>query len=165
MRHLLFLHALFAALGLIIASCNAPKGDNASTNLPDFEIASNEYIALAESALQHKARFDFDTWGTILADDVVYAFPDGEHNTRTRLVSKEAILNWWKAWRANSGIQSVTISEANWLPVMVNITPKAGALKGVYVIIYFPSDMVFEAETASVRVNNSIHFNDDRKID
>lgn len=165
MKNILFLALFATVLSLLVAACNTRQGDNASTNLPDFEIASNEYLALAEAALQHKVRFDFDAWGAMLADDVEYAFPDGDHNTRTLLVGKEAVLNWWKAWKANSGIQSVTISEAYWLPFKVNIAPKADAQKGVYVIVYFSNEMVFKTGTASVRMNNSIHFNDDKKID
>lgn len=167
MRNILSLTALGLVLGGLAVACHAPNTEKPdATQPPNLEIASDEYVALAEAAMQHKARFDFDAWGAMLADDVEYLFPDGDHNTRTKLVGKEAVLNWWKAWKANSGIQFVSISEANWLPVKVNKTTlKAGARPGVYVIVYFSNEMIFKTGTARVRMNHSIHFNDDKKMD
>lgn len=130
-----------------------------------MSIAPAEYADLAEKSLQHFARFDYDAWGNTLADDVIYTFPDGDVDTRTKLEGKTANLDWWKSWRGSSGIESMTLTEFNHTPVSHAGPLKGGALPGVYDIAYFSNKLVYNGNPVAVRMNFAIHFNADKKID
>jgi ketosteroid isomerase-like protein len=137
---------------------------SAITN-PNFEIAPIEYAELSEKALGYFAKFEYDAWAEMLADNVVYAFPDGDVNTRTKLEGKPAVLAWWKTWKEKSGIQSMTLTEFNHIPINTILQPKGGALMGIAVISYFSNRMVIAGKTIDLRMNFSAHFNADKKID
>lgn len=137
----------------------------ASVTNPLFSIAPTEYAELSEKALNHISKFEFDVWAEMLADNVVYAFPDGDVDTRTKLEGKAAVVGWWKNWKEKSGIQSMTMSEFNHFPLNVTAQPKAGALMGNYDFVYFSNKMVFAGKPVSLRMNFAIHFNADKKID
>lgn len=132
---------------------------------PNFIIAPVEYSTLSEKAMNHMARFEFDAWGDMLADNVVYTFPDGDVETRTTLNGKEAVLAWWKNWKATSGIESMTMTEFNHIPVNVTAALKGGAPMGNYDIAYFSNKMVLKGKTVALRMNFTVHFNADKKID
>lgn len=130
-----------------------------------FKIAPAEYATLSEQALTHFAKFDFDTWGTMLADNVEYDFPDGDQFTRTKLMGKTAVLDWWKNFRKTSGVESMTLSDFNNTPIDVTGQPKGGAMKGVYVLSYFTNKLVIKGKPVGLRMNFAVHFNADKKID
>ncbi len=132
---------------------------------PNFSIAPVEYSELAEKALTHTAKFEFDAWGEMLADNIVYSFPDGDVSTRTTLEGKAAVLGWWKNFREKSGIESMSMSEFNHLPINVTGQIKGGATTGIYDICYFSNTMVIKGTPVKLRMNFSIHFNADKKID
>ncbi len=48
---------------------------------PNFSIAPVEYAELSEKALGHFAKFEYDAWAEMLADNVTYVFPDGDLDT------------------------------------------------------------------------------------
>lgn len=131
----------------------------------NFSIAPVEYAELSEKALNLMAKFDFDTWAEMLADNVIYTFPDGDVDTRTKLEGKAAVVGWWKNWKEKSGVESMTMSEFNHFPLNVTTQPKAGALMGNYDFVYFSNKMVFGGKPVSLRMNFAIHFNADKKID
>ena len=132
---------------------------------PNFSIAPTEYATLSEQSLMHLAKFEFDTWEATLADNVIYTFPDGDIDTRTKLEGKAAVVGWWKGWKEKSGIESMTMSEFNHFPLNVTAQPKGGALMGNYDFVYFSNKMVFAGKPVALRMNFAIHFNTDKKID
>jgi ketosteroid isomerase-like protein len=142
----------------------APATEAAITN-PNFTIAPVEYAELAEKTFQLLASLDIDAWGATMADSVAYSFPDGDVATRTTLKGKDAVLNWWKNWKATSGIQSMAVSEFNLFPLNATGTIKGGAAKGIHVIAYLSNKMVFDGKPVDIRMNFALHFNDDKKID
>ena len=137
----------------------------AAVSNPNFSIASLEYSELCEKALNHLSRFELDAWGDMMADNVVYFFPDGDVDTRTKLEGKAAVVGWWKAWKEKSGIESMTMSEFNHFPLNVTAQPKGGALVGNYDFVYFSNKMVFAGKPLALRMNFAVHFNADKKID
>lgn len=149
-------------LALAIATCSFATVQAQQAN---FEIAQQEYVTLAEQALNQMVKFDFDAWAGMLSDDVEFWFPDGDNNTRTKLVGKKAVIDWWKKWKATSGIQSMTMEEATFLPV--NVLKATGTIKltGNIVYSFFSSKFVFTTGTANLRLNFIAHFNADKKID
>ena len=143
----------------------ASESTSTAVTNPNFSIAPIEYSELTEKALTTFAKFDFDGWGNMLSDTVVYAFPDGDVATRTKLIGKAAVLAWWKTWKEKSGVQSVEMTEFNHFPLNVTAQPKGGALIGIYDFVYFSDKLVFNGKPVSLRMNYAIHFNADKKID
>ena len=176
-NHFLLLSATVATTIFLSAGCSytAPVKEeattataaivNASVTNPNFEIAPLEYAELAEKATNHIAKFEFDAWGDMLADNVVYTFPDGDVDTRTKLEGKVAVVGWWKSWKEKSGVESMNMSEFNHFPLNVTTEPKGGALKGIYDFAYFSNKMVFGGKPVSLRMNFITHFNAEKKID
>ncbi|MFM9911304.1 MAG: nuclear transport factor 2 family protein [Chitinophagaceae bacterium] len=137
----------------------------AAVTNPNFTIAPIEYAVLSEKALTHLSKFEFDAWAEMLADNVVYSFPDGDVDTRTKLEGKAAVVGWWKKWKEKSGIESMTMSEFNHIPINVIAQPKGGALMGNVVTSYFSNKMIMSGKPVALRMNFSVHFNADKKID
>jgi 3-phenylpropionate/cinnamic acid dioxygenase small subunit len=151
-----------SALAIIIALFSTTKAQAQAAN---YEIAPQQYVDLSEKALSQVIKFDFDAWAGMLADDAEFWFPDGDNNTRTKLVGKKAVIDWWKNWKATSGIQSMSMDEAVFLPVNA-LKPTAGSkLTGNIVISYFTNKFVFTTGTANLRMNFVTHFNANKKID
>ena len=101
----------------------------------------------------------------MMADNIVYAFPDGDVDSRTKLEGKAAVLAWWKNWKEKSRVESMTISEINHFPLNITAQPKGGAQMGNYDFSYFSNKMVYGGKPVAVRMNFVVHFNDDKKID
>ncbi|ULQ51009.1 nuclear transport factor 2 family protein [Flavihumibacter fluvii] len=132
---------------------------------PNFTIAPLEYTDLAVKAYEHMSKLEFDAWGDMMSDNVVYSFPDGDVDTRTTLSGKEAVVGWWKNWKEKAGVESMTMSEFNNIPINVIAQPKGGAQLGIYVISYFSNKIVFKGKPVALRMNFSVHFNAEKKID
>lgn len=165
-------HSLLATTALLmgVLACNSPANEATDAAAPAvtndlFRIAPAGYADKAEASMQALAKADFDAWAATLADDVAYAFPDGDPNTRTTLKGKTAVLDWWKGFRATPGVESMAVSEFNLMPIEVTGEAKGGAPKGVYVIAYFTNVLGIKGQSVGLRMNFSIHFNADQKID
>jgi hypothetical protein len=157
------MNKFLSTMAIIIALFSVTN--NAQAQAANYEIAPQEYVDLSEKALSQVIKFDFDAWADMLADDVEFWFPDGDNNTRTKLVGKKAVIDWWKNWKATSGIKSMTMDEAVFLPVNA-LKPTAGSkLTGNIVINYFTNKLVFATGTANLRMNFVTHFNANKKID
>ena len=131
---------------------------------PNLSLAPVEYSDLCEKSLQLLAKGEYDAWANMLADDVVYAYPDGDMDTRTKITGKSAVVAWWKTSKQN-GTESMELSDFNHTPINVTGSLKAGAPKGIYDIVYFTNKIVINGKPVSVRMNFSVHFNADKKID
>ncbi|MBS1735851.1 MAG: nuclear transport factor 2 family protein [Bacteroidetes bacterium] len=145
------------------ATANADSTSASVTN-PNLSIASTEYSDLSEKSIQLLAKGDYDAWANMLADDIVYAYPDGDMNTRTKITGKAALLAWWKKSK-ESGMDTMMVSEFNHTPINSTGQLKAGAPTGIYDIVYFTSKMIIKGKPVSIRMNFSVHFNADKKID
>ena len=170
MKKLQFLTMAVIILGMItscsdVQSAKEASATQAAVTNSRFTIAPDEYSQLSEKAFGHFASFEYDAWGEMLADNVVFTFPDGDVDTRTKLEGKKAVLDWWKNWQKTSGIQSMTLSEFNHFPLDVTAQPTGGAPKGIYDFAYLSNKMVYSGKPVSVRMNMITHFNPDKKID
>lgn len=153
---------------LTVLGCEGETMESSiSAESSQYEIASEEYVDLSLEALNHLSDFGIDAWGTMLADDVEYYFPDGDAGTRTVLTGKSEVVNWWKNWAASSGIESMTITQPDLMPIRVNSEAlNYSALTGVFVISYFSNELVFDnGNTVNLRMNFALHFNEDSLID
>lgn len=153
----------FFTLVFIVESCGKKtikKEDNT-----EYGIASPQYAVLTEKSLDQLTSFEFERWGTSLSDSVEYYFPDGDLNTRTELKGKPAVLAWWKNYKKTSGLQSMSVESANYIPLNVTKKPKDGSKSGNYVIAYFSNKMVYNGNGVALRMNFIFHFDKDKLID
>ena len=140
---------------LVLVACNTNTKEKAEN-----EIASPVYIALAQKSLDYLVSFDYDSFAEMLADSVEYELPNG-----TKLNGKTAIIDFWKDYKATSGLQSMAIVNANYLPINANTKPKGSGKKGIKVVADFTNKMTFGAETLAIKMNFSFHFNQQKLID
>ena len=174
MKKIFFLPIVAIIIATVSGGCNNATPANESTtpkdsvsaavSNPNLSLAPVEYSELSEKSLQLLAKGDYDAWGNMLADDVVYAYPDGDMNTRTKIEGKNVLVDWWKKSK-ESGMESMTLSDFNHTPINATAALKAGAPTGIYDLVYFTNEMVIKGKTISVRMNFSVHFNADKKID
>lgn len=146
---------------MVLAGCTQQADDGNDS----WDIGSADHAQMAEQAMTHLSNFEFDAWGEMLADDIEYYFPDGDAGTRTLITGKAALLDWWKNWETTSGIESMTFSNTVFLPIVAQEAPNYAGLTGPYVVSYMSNEMVFNGNTAKVRMNFTVHFNDENKID
>ncbi len=129
------------------------------------EIASPEYAELASKALTYLTKLEIDKWASMLADDVEYNFPDGDEGTRTKLTGKAAVQGWWSNWVKTSGVKSMTMDKAVFIPVNSFEKNPSTGLTGVSVISYYSNNLNINGTPVKVRMNFSAHFNKDKLID
>ncbi len=138
--------------------------ENASVN-KTLEIASPEYAELTSKALTYLTKLDIEKWASMMADDVEYNFPDGDEGTRTKLTGKAAVQGWWSNWVKTSGVRSMTMDKAVFIPVnSLEKNPSTG-LAGVSVISYYSNNLNINGTPVKVRMNFTVHFNKDKLID
>lgn len=140
---------------LVLVACNTNTKEKA-----EYETASPVYIALAQKSLDYLVSFDYDSFAEMLADSVECELPNA-----TKLNGKTAIIDFWKDYKATSGLQSMAIVNANYLPINANTKPKGSGKKGIKVVADFTNKMAFEAKTFDIKMNFSFHFNQQKLID
>ena len=152
-------------IAMLSIGCESPPEKTIDNINPNYEIASPEYSNLAVKALGELTNFQFDSWGSMLAEDVEFYFPDGDAGTRTKLSGKSNVLDWWKNWKETSGVQSMTYTDNVDVPIIAKETMAYSGLTGVMVISYFSNEIVYQEGTVKLRMNFAAHFNKDKLID
>jgi hypothetical protein len=157
---------LFLSL-IVVFSCTPYEEKSEPEEHPSgFAMTDMTYAEITEASIKNLAAFDFETWGTQLADDIEYHFPDGDQNSRTKLIGKEAVLNWWKDWEANSGVTSMTMGDLVVIPVSSSSKVSSTGLAGNYGLAWVTTRLGFDnGNTVSFRMNMDLHFNEENKID
>jgi hypothetical protein len=130
-----------------------------------LEIAPPEYAELASKALTYLTSLEIDKWVSMLSDDVEYNFPDGDEGTRTKLTGKAAVQSWWSNWVKTSGVRSMTMDRAVFIPINSSEKNPSTGLTGVSVISYYSNNMNINGTPVKIRMNFSAHFNKDKLID
>lgn len=163
MKHLLFhrqVQVAFACLGLIgIAATCSHRNE-----VDSYEAAPAAYAILAEKSIDLAASFNVNSWADMLSDSVVYHFPDGDIKTCTKIVGKQALIKWATSHIQSSGIRSMSIEDATYLPIRVSAN-ESGRVAGTQVIAYLSNKMVYATGAVSVRMNMIIHFDKNKMID
>ena len=158
------------AVGLCViaafaSGCASPAEQPATPTNPHYEIGTTEYSDLAAASLTSWAQLDLDAWAATMADDAEFYFPDGDAGTRTSLIGKAAVLDWWRNWKDTSGVQSMTYRDHVDIPVVAKDTLPYTGLTGPMVISYFSNELVYSGATVNLRMNVTVHFNADKLID
>lgn len=152
------LHWLLLILGFVfgLQRCSQPQNQNKEA----YEIASPVYIALAEKSLDYLFNFEWDAFASMLTDEVVYELPDGKE-----IIGKTALFNHWRNYQNTSGITSMKIVNANYLPIDVHLKPKGNDMMGVKVLADFTNVMIYKDKKIVLKMNFNIHFNKGKLID
>lgn len=151
----LLVRVIILVLLVGVGNCSPPKNE-----AQDYEIAPPVYTALAEKSLDYLVSFEFDSFASMLAEDVEYELPDGK-----KIVGKTALIHYWQHYKKTSGITSMSITNANYLPIDAHIKPKGNGKLGVKVLADFTNNMIFTDKKMAVKMNFSIHFNKVKLID
>lgn len=155
-----YLLTSFTALSFLInAGCASSHADTLP-EVVDYKIATPEYTVLAEKSLDLWASNELESFASMLAEDVRYEFPDGK-----KVLGKNALIDYWKNYKQVSGIQSMKITEANYLPVDSQLTPKGDEMTGIKVVADFTNRMTFSSSNLAVKMHFNFHFNKAKMID
>lgn len=153
---------------LMLLSCEEKEKTvekDLDTYRSNYEVASERFSELNDEALDRMSSLDFDAWGEMLAENVEYYFPDGDADTRTILKGKKEVVEWWKDWKRNTGIDSMKFTDRVHIPVQANHELNYSGLTGVIVISYFSNEMIYNGQPAQVRMNVAVHYTEDSLID
>ena len=146
-------------MAIIIVAYKTAENDSNQEEF-NYKIAPPIYIALTQKSLDYLASFEFDSLADRLADSVEYELPNGE-----KLIGKTALINFWKVNNSRLGIQSMKITNANYMPLDANIKLKEDDFLGLKVIADFKNNMIFKDKNTSVKMNFNFHFNQQKLID
>jgi ketosteroid isomerase-like protein len=93
---------------LLFIGCSETNTENTNVTeeeTPMLQAASQEYADLVLKSLDLMTEFDLDKWSELLADDVLWFWPDGTSETRNTIKGKEDLIAWWKNWKETTGGQ------------------------------------------------------------
>ncbi|WP_339685858.1 hypothetical protein [uncultured Nonlabens sp.] len=131
---------------------------------PAVEAASQKYANIVEECLNVMQDFNFDGLGVYLADDVQWYWPNGGMETRSIIKGKENVINFWKNWRATSGVESMQFYNSDFMPLRTNRSNDQYNVVGVVVLYYGDITIYGKAGSTIVRQHLVFSFNDDDKI-
>jgi hypothetical protein len=152
---------------VFILSCLGTKEkevDVVKTDQPAVEVASPTYSIMVEESLNVMQDFDFDALGKYFADDIEWYWPNGGMESRSIIKGKQHVINFWKDWRATSGVESMQFYNSDFMPIRTNRSTDQYNIVGVVVLYY--GDITIYGKTGSTTVRQHIvfSFNDDKKI-
>jgi len=165
MKNLMILTGVFFLIFIACQEKEKEREEPMAANQSNYEVASEKYSDLSDEALDRMSSLDFDAWGELLAENVEYYFPDGDADTRTILKGKQEVVEWWKNWKQNTGIDSMKFTDRVHIPVQANQELNYSGLTGVIVISYFSNEMNYNGQPAQIRTNVAVHFTEDSLID
>lgn len=137
-------------------------GQSPSEAHSQYTIATDNYAVLAEKAITYQADFEWEAWGSMLADDVHYL----PFDSASPLVGKKAVLAYWEANRIRSHIHTVRLSEFTHIPLRTNRSLYSAGPPGVYVYTICRSEIQLQVGQKQTRhwVIHT-HFNEQNLID
>lgn len=157
--HKCLLANLIALAFLLNSGCASEQTVSLSED-DNYEIATPEYAVLAEKSIDLWASNEFETFALMLTEDVEYEFPDGK-----KISGKTALIDYWKNYKKTSGIQSMKIMDANYLPVNTHLKLKANENPGVKVVAYFTNKITIHTTDLAVKMHFNLHFSKAKMID
>jgi hypothetical protein len=131
---------------------------------PAVEAASQKYANIVEECLNVMQDFNFDGLGAYIADDVQWYWPNGGMETRSIIKGKENVINFWKNWRATSGVESMQFYNSDFMPLRTNRPNDQYNVVGVVVLYYGDITIYGKAGSTIVRQHLVFSFNDNDKI-
>jgi hypothetical protein len=152
---------------VFILSCLGTKEkevDVVKTEQPAVEEASQTYAIIVEESLNILQDFDFDELDTYFANDVEWYWPNGGMESRSIIKGKQNVINYWKDWRATSGVESMQFYNSDFMPLKTNKSNDQYNIVGVVVLYYGDITIYGKAGSTTVRQHMVFSFNKDKKI-
>jgi hypothetical protein len=152
---------------VFILSCLGTKEkevDVVVTDQPAVEVASPTYSIIVEESLNLMQDFDFDGLGKHFADDVEWYWPNGGMESRSIIKGKQHVINFWKDWRATSGVESMQFYNSDFMPLRTNKSTDQYNIVGIVVLYYGDITIYGKNGSTTVRQHIVFSFNDDKKI-
>jgi hypothetical protein len=152
---------------VFILSCLGTKekeADLVKTEQPAVEEASKTYAIIVEESLNILQDFDFDELDTYFANDVEWYWPNGGMESRSIIKGKKNVINYWKDWRATSGVESMQFYNSDFMPLKTNKSNDQYNIVGVVVLYYGDITIYGKAGSTTVRQHMVFSFNKDKKI-
>ena len=152
---------------LFLFSCNENKPAEtvtepppaAETKVGPAEFADPKYSEIGKKGIAALASGDIDTWMTAYADNAVYLWNNGDS-----IAGKKAITEYWRK-RRGEVIDSLTISNAIWLPIKVN-QPQSIEAPGVWLLSWYQVSVKYKTgKYMSQWLHTDQHFDANDKID
>jgi hypothetical protein len=151
---------------LLIASCAETKKEDtamAEKEVPMVEAASEEYSDMVVKILGHMANFEHDAYAELMADDIIWYWPDGSSETRHTIEGKNELVAWWKNYQETTGA-TLTFTNNTLLPLKVNTPSNYYKVTGTGVLAYTDLTITLGDKSTSVRQHMVFMFNDDKKL-
>lgn len=164
MKKLLF---IAVCAGLLYGCGNPPATEEktetavapADTTPKAVEFADLTYTDTGKKMFEAMSGGDMDTYLQPFADNAVYNWNNGDS-----LSGKQAISDFWRKRRLEE-IETLTFSDAIWLPVKVN-QPQSVEAPGVWLLGWAKVDAVYKnKKTMTQWMHWTIHFNESNQID
>jgi hypothetical protein len=152
---------------VFILSCLGTKekeADLVKTEQPAVEEASQTYAIIVEESLNILQDFDFDELDTYFANDVEWYWPNGGMESRSIIKGKKNVINYWKDWRATSGVESMQFYNSDFMPLKTNKSNDQYNIVGVVVLYYGDITIYGKAGSTTVRQHLVFSFNNNKKI-
>jgi hypothetical protein len=152
---------------VFILSCLGTKEkevDVVKTEQPAVEEASQTYAIIVEESLNILQDFDFDELDTYFANDVEWYWPNGGMESRSIIIGKQNVINYWKDWRATSGVESMQFYNSDFMPLKTNKSNDQYNIVGVVVLYYGDITIYGKAGSTTVRQHLVFSFNNNKKI-
>jgi ketosteroid isomerase-like protein len=147
--------------GTLLWSCAQPKEQEvvAPPAPQALEFAEAKYTEMGRQSLTSLAEGKLDDFGNFYADNAVFMWNNGDS-----IVSKQAILDYWKDRRANV-IDTITFTNEAWMAVQANEPPKHIA-KGVWVFNWATFTIAYKTgKSVTMSIHNVFHFDANDKVD
>ena len=144
----------------VFAGCNSPKPE-ATTEVAaepkPIEISDAKYIEIGKKSLTSLAQGNVDDFVADYGDNAKFYWSGGDS-----LVTKSAILAYWKDRRANI-IDTIAFKTDIWLPVKVNQGPPT---PGIWLLSWADFSVRYKnGKSVNMWIHHVFHFDDNGKID
>jgi len=150
---------IFILTAIALSGCQPKQEEKSeSTEVLPVEFADPKYTEMAKQSLRQLAEGDIAGFANGIADNAVFRWNNGDS-----LVSKQAIVDYWRDRRTNS-IDTIVYSSEAWLSIKANNPPKHIA-KGVYVFNWAQFHVTYNTgRSIDQNIHNVYQFDDQGKI-
>ncbi len=132
---------------------------NETKEIAPAEFADIKYVDIGKKAIAALSSGDVDGWLAGYADNAVYVWNNGDS-----LAGKPAITAYWKK-RRTEVIDSITFTNAVWLPVKVN-KPQSVEAPGVWLLSWYLVNAKYKTGKKMAQwIHTDMHFDATEKID
>jgi len=160
---LAFISCLFLACTNQKPADTTPAASDSAVATPakpqPVEFADPKYADIGRKGNTDLSSGDIDGWMSSFADNAVYVWNNGDS-----LAGKAAITAYWKK-RRGKVIDSISFSNAIWLPIKVN-QPQSMEQPGIWLLGWYKTSAKYKTGKRMMQfIHTDLHFDANDKID